>query len=244
MAMLFVTATGTDIGKTFVTLALLHAARAQGRKARALKPVASGFDPSDVAASDTGRLLRAQHRGVGTAELDAVSPWRFRAPLSPDMAATRERRRIDFGELVKFCTAAPADARADAPADASADAPADAGEELTLIEGIGGVMVPLDERHTVLDWIGALDCAVVLVAGSYLGTLSHTLTAAHALATRGRALAGIVVSESAEQPVPAEETATVLRRFVGPTRVSVLRRTTPERAAEDEGLQAMIARAL
>jgi dethiobiotin synthetase len=226
MATLFITATGTDIGKTFVTLALLHAARAQGRKARALKPVASGFDSDTATASDTGRLLLAQGRGLDGA--DAVSPWRFAAPLSPDMAAARERRRIDFDELVKFSAAASADSR----------------DSLMLIEGIGGVMVPLDDRHTVLDWIEALGCPVVLVAGSYLGTLSHTLSAAHALATRGCALAGVVVRESTEQPVAAEETAAVLRRFLYPATVGVLHRTTPEQAADDECLRALLSRVL
>jgi dethiobiotin synthetase len=226
MTTLFITATGTDIGKTFVTLALLHAARAQGWSVRALKPVASGFDPASAAESDTGRLLRAQRLSLDRAQLDAVSPWRFAAPLSPDMAAAREGRCIDFDELVKF----------------SAAASAPPAEGLTLIEGIGGVMVPLDGRHTVLDWIDALGCPAVLVAGSYLGTLSHTLTAAHALASRGCALAGIIVSESAEQPVPAEETAEVLRRFVAPTSVAVLSRTTPEQAAHEESLRELIAR--
>ena len=67
---------------------------------------------------------------------------------------------------------------------------------MTLIEGIGGVMAPLDARHTVLDWIAALGAPALLVVGSYLGTLSHSLTAAAALRQRGVALLGVVVSES------------------------------------------------
>jgi dethiobiotin synthetase len=225
---LFITAAGTDVGKTFVAVALLHALRARGRKAQALKPVASGFDPEAAETSDTGRLLLAQERGLDATELDAVSPWRFRAPLSPDMAAAREGRRIDFDELVQF----------------SAAPPADPSVELTLVEGIGGLMVPLDDRHTVLDWLDALDCAVLLVTGSYLGTLSHTLTAASALATRNRVPIAIVVSESAAQPVSAEETAAVLRRFVAPTRVAVLRRQPLEQAAKSDTLRDILASVL
>jgi dethiobiotin synthetase len=105
-------------------------------------------------------------------------------------------------------------------------------------------MVPLDDRHTVLDWIEALDCAVLLVTGSYLGTLSHTLTAASALASRNRVPTAIVVSESAEQPVPPEETAAVLRRFVAPTPVAVLPRQAPEQAPKSDALREIVASVL
>jgi len=208
MTTLFVTASGTDVGKTFVAVRLIAELRGAGYRVRALKPVASGFDAGRGADSDTGQLLRAQGRTLDVASLDAVSPWRFAAALSPDMAAARERRAIPFDALVGFCRA---------PSDA----------DVTLIEGIGGVMVPLDGEHTVLDWIVALDAPVLLVVGSYLGTLSHSLTAAATLETRGAALAGVVVSESAEQPVAAEVTAATLRRFLPTTTVHVLPRGAP-----------------
>jgi len=205
MATLFVTASGTDVGKTFVMLKLIDELRAAGRRVRALKPVASGFDAASVADSDTGRLLRAQGLPLDVRQLDAVSPWRFTAPLSPDMAAARERRVVPFAALVDFC-------RAGSDAD------------VTLIEGIGGVMVPLDETHTVLDWIAAVGAPVLLVVGSYLGALSHSLTAACALESRRVGIAGVVVSESLQQPVTAEETANVLARFIAPTPVRVMPR--------------------
>jgi len=134
-----------------------------------------------------------------------VSPWRFKAPLSPDMAAARERRAIPFSELLDFC-------RAPRPVD------------VTLIEGIGGVMVPLDHEHTVLDWIAELGFPVLLVAGSYLGTLSHTLTAVAALRARGVEPVAVIVSESEAQPVPLEETAQTVRQFIAPVAVAALPR--------------------
>jgi dethiobiotin synthetase len=205
MSTVFVTATGTDVGKTFVTARLVAELRAARRSVLALKPVASGFDADNVAATDTGVLLDALGLAATPANLDAVSPWRFAAPLSPDMAAARERRRVPFEDLVEFC-------RAPRPAD------------ITLIEGIGGVMVPLDDTHTVLDWIAELGAPVLLVAGSYLGTLSHTLTAVAALRARGMEPAAIIVSESEEQLVPLEETMKVIRRFAAPVSVAALPR--------------------
>jgi dethiobiotin synthetase len=208
MTAIFITSSGTSIGKTFVTLKLLDELRAAGRRARALKPVASGFDAAKPECSDSALLLRAQGLAVTPANLDSVSPWRFAAPLSPDLAAARERRSISFDALVAHSRAA------------------GEGDEVTLVEGIGGVMVPLDARHTVLDWIAALRAPALLVVGSYLGTLSHSLTAAAALEQRGVQLLGVVVSESVEQPAPAAETAATLTRFVAPVPVRVLPRVS------------------
>jgi dethiobiotin synthetase len=84
--------------------------------------------------------------------------------------------------------------------------------------------VPLDGTHTVLDWMAAVGAPALLVVGSYLGTLSHGLTAALALRTRGIRTLGIVVSESAEQPVPVGETAAALARFLPSTPVRILPR--------------------
>jgi len=209
MTTVFVTSSGTGIGKTFVTAQLVAELAAEGVRVQALKPVASGFDGARPAGSDSAVLLEAQGLAVTPENLDAVSPWRFAAPLSPDMAAARERRAVPFDALVAYCRAAAERA------------------EVTLIEGVGGVMVPLDARHTVLDWIAALGAPALLVVGSYLGTLSHGLTAAAALRVRGVPLLGVIVSESAEQPVPADETAATLARFVAPARVLVLPRGKP-----------------
>jgi dethiobiotin synthetase len=205
MTTLFVTATGTDVGKTFVVERLVAAFATAGRRVLALKPIASGFDTENPADSDTGRLLRAQGLALDSRNLDAVSPWRFSAPLSPDMAAAREGRAVAFDDLVEFCRA---------PRDV----------DVTLIEGIGGVMVPLDARHTVLDWIAAVGAPTLLVVGSYLGTLSHTLTALVALRTRNVVVQGIVVSESSHQPVPLAETCAAIARFAAPTHVYSLPR--------------------
>ena len=76
-------------------------------------------------------------------------------------------------------------------------------------------------------WIAALGAPALLVVGSYLGTLSHSLTAATALRSGGVRIAGVVVSESAEQPAPVAETAAVLARFLAPTPVATLGRDAP-----------------
>ena len=209
MTTVFVTSSGTNIGKTFVMLRLIAELKSAGRLVRALKPIASGFDAAQPDGSDTALLLRAQGLDVTATSLDAASPWRFAAPLSPDMAAARERRSVPFDALIAVCRAA------------------DDTGHVTLIEGVGGVMVPLDAEHTVLDWISALAAPTLLVVGSYLGTLSHSLTALGALQQRGVPIAGIVVSESEQQPVPAAETVATLARFADDVPVRLLPRAAP-----------------
>jgi dethiobiotin synthetase len=208
---IFVTGTGTDVGKTFVTAALIRHARAAGRDVAAFKPVASGFEPAQAETSDAGVLLDALGRPL--ADIDAIAPWRFAAPLSPDMAAAREGRMLDVDAIIAFTREAAASA------------------DLVLIEGIGGVMVPLDQRHTVLDWMMALELPVLLVAGSYLGTISHTLTALRVLNERALRTAAIVVSESPTPGATLDETVAAIARFADGIAVIGLPRLSADAAS-------------
>ena len=210
MGALFVTATGTDIGKTFVTAGIIRALRRRGRGVAALKPVMSGFSEADVAASDAGVLLQALGRPAEGTEIARIARWRFAAPLSPDMAARREGRTIDFGELVAFSNRALM-----------------TGDDAVLIEGVGGVMVPLDETHLVADWIAALRIPALLVAGSYLGTISHTLTAFEALRRRSIPVSAILISETPDSAVGLDETCATIGRFAAASPVLTLARLTP-----------------
>lgn len=207
----FVTGAGTEIGKTFVTCRLVRELKAAGKGVRAVKPVISGFDPETVSDSDTGLLLAAMEDTTDAAAVGAVSPWRFTDPISPDMAAAREGQTLDAREIATFCRYA-----------------SPGGEDgILLVEGIGGVMVPLNEKETVLDWMEHLGWPAILVAGSYLGALSHCLTAASAIRAKGLQLSGIVVSESKENPVPLAETVATIRNFSGDVPVVALPRNAP-----------------
>ena len=200
MSAIFVTATGTEIGKTYVIEKLVGRWLQDGRDVRALKPVISGFDADNPEGSDTALLLRATGKSLTRAEIDAMSPWQYAAPLSPDMAAARENKRVPFDDVVAYC--------------ARAIAQAENQSTTLVIEGIGGVMVPIDEKRTVLDWIDVLKIPVILVCGSYLGSLSHTLTAVSAVRHRGISIDRIIVNETPESTVPLAEVSKTLARFV------------------------------
>jgi dethiobiotin synthetase len=196
VAAYFVTSTGTDVGKTFVTAGLIRYLRTSNQAVGALKPVVSGYDSSTVDTSDPAVLLSALGRPVAAQEVERIAPWRFRAPLSPDLAAAREGRTISFDELIGFSREAVRRTNG-----------------ILFIEGVGGIMVPLDAQRTVLDWMAALDIPLLLVVGGYLGTISHTLTALDVLRQRNLAIAGIVVSESERNPVELDDTVASIARF-------------------------------
>jgi dethiobiotin synthetase len=133
------------------------------------------------------------------------------APVSPDLAAAMEGRVISVPQVLTFCEAA------------AASAPG-----MMLIEGVGGVMVPLDKWHTVRDWIAGLHIPAVLVAGSYLGAISHILTAAEALTTRGILIAAVVISESDTSPVRPEDIAAAITKFLPRIPVHIIHRMVNE----------------
>ena len=196
----FIAGAGTEIGKTYVTAALTRRLREAGRPVRTLKPLASGVPAladSNFAASDTARLLAAQGLAVTPGTVAACSPWRFSAPLSPDLAAAREGRALALADLVGWCRDA---IRATPP-----------GSTL-LIEGVGGLMSPVTPEATGLDWLKALDLPALLVSGSYLGAISHALTAIETLRAHGVPLLAAVVCESPDAPTPPDFVAGAIAR--------------------------------
>ena len=222
MTAVFITATGTDIGKTFLTAGLIRNIRGAGGAVAAIKPIVSGFDPGAWQGSDPAMLLAALGRPVALEEVERISPWRFKAPLSPHMAGKREGRLIVFQDVVEFCRRSMAGNRG-----------------VLLIEGVGGIMVPFDDRRTVLDLMSMLRIPAILVAGSYVGTISHTLSALEVMARRNLDIAAVVVSESEGSAASLEETVATVARFADAIDVVGIPRLTP--AADDHGAFARVA---
>lgn len=220
MSHIFVTSSGTDIGKTVVSALLLKQLRESGKSVTALKPVLSGTEGVPLAETDTGRLLQALELEVTEERFKAATPWAFNEPLSPDMAARREGVTLDMGEITDFCLAPK-------------------NQDHVLVEGAGGVLVPVNETATMADWMLALkekaELKVLLVVGSYLGTISHTLSALESLRARGLEPAAIIISTSLSNPVPVDETVTVMKRFSGPVPIVILPRLNEQGSAALNG---------
>ena len=213
MGKLFVTGTGTGIGKTFVTAAIAHAATRAGRSVRAYKPVASGFAENDLRDSDPGVLLQSLGRAPTLEAVNEISPWRYIKPVAPYLAAEGEGREVPYGAVVDFTKEALRGT-----------------EDLILVEGIGGVMAPVDRLHTVLDWVSALSIPAILVAGTYVGTISHTLTALGVLRAAGIRVCAIILNETLGSPVSAAEQGAAIGLFASGVPIYVLPYVEGERS--------------
>ena len=144
----FVTATDTGVGKTEIACALLRAARAAGVDAVGMKPAQAGATPGEP--SDAERLRDASDR---VEPLDATCPYSLAAPLAPAVAARLEGRTVELARILDAARALAA--RHDA----------------IVVEGAGGLLVPLTERETYADLAVALSLPVIVVARAGLGTV-------------------------------------------------------------------------
>jgi dethiobiotin synthetase len=174
---IFVTGTDTGVGKTAVTAAIGLAAKSQGRSVVALKPAQTGDD-----GSTTPDAAFVQHL-LGTDEpMDAICPYRLRAPLAPAVAAGLEGVRLD-PEVVR-----------------QRYADLTSRYDLVLVEGAGGIMVPFSDGVTMIDLARLLGLPVIVVARPGLGTLNHTLLTLEAIERRGLSTLGIVISNFPDDP--------------------------------------------
>ncbi len=150
---IFITATDTGAGKTFITANLIRLLLEQGIDASAIKPVASGVAENGIN-EDVAALMQAQQ----LSDPDPVNLYTFQLPASPHIAAATEAQCIEPEALVDWCHAQAEKV------------------DLCLIEGVGGLMVPLNESYLVSNWIADLhDCEVVLVVEARLGCINHAL---------------------------------------------------------------------
>jgi dethiobiotin synthetase len=171
----FLTGTDTEIGKTFATCALLHAARVRGLSAVGMKPVAAGAELRDGEwiNEDAARLRAAGSFDPGLALLN---PYCLKEPVAPHIAAKREGIELAPERIM----AAFETLRAQA--------------EVVIVEGVGGFRVPLGPAWDTADLARELALPVILVVGMRLGCISHALLTAEAIARRGLTLAGWIAN--------------------------------------------------
>jgi len=180
---LFVTGTDTNVGKTVVSAALMARYRAEA-PLRYWKPIQTGIgDPGSGVRGDDDTSEVARLSGATDAEI-LNRGVRLRDPVSPHLAAQRAGTRITVRSVVETLN----------DLDRSASRiPHPESDARWIIEGAGGVLVPINERETMADLIGALDLPVVVAARSGLGTINHTLMTIEVLRRRMQRVAGVVM---------------------------------------------------
>lgn len=168
----FITGTDTEVGKTFITCALLHRARLDGLTAVGLKPIAAGTDAQGIN-EDVAEITAANHVALPP---EVINPYCFAPAIAPHIAAREAGVEVDFKRIQASVTAAQALA------------------DLILVEGAGGFRIPLGVDRDSADLTVALGAPVILVVGMRLGCLNHALLTAEAIAARGLTLAGWVAN--------------------------------------------------
>jgi len=182
MSALFVTGTDTGVGKTFVACALATALRQRGRRVAVMKPVETGVEgePADALALRTA--------AADPAPLGDICPYRLRAPLAPAVAARLEGVAIDVTRLITLV------ARRRQEAD------------LLLVEGAGGLLVPLDAQTTWAELAVRAGLPLLIVGANRLGTVNHCALTARVAATAGLLVRGFVLSQPTAKTDPSAAT--------------------------------------
>jgi dethiobiotin synthetase len=174
---LFVTGTGTAVGKTYVAALVAAALQSQGIHVGVYKPVASGCrrEGSDLVADDALALWNAAGR---PGEPSHVCPQRFEAPLAPPLAARAEGRTVDAGLLragIEYWRSR---------------------SDIVLVEGAGGLLSPVTDDEYVADLARDLGYPLVVVAANELGVISHTLQTLVTAASVGLEVAAVVLNDT------------------------------------------------
>ena len=172
----FITGTDTDVGKTLVTGALLHAYARQGKTVVGMKPVAAGCEatPGGLRCDD---VVQLQANSNVAAPLNLVNPYSFAPPIAPHIAAVQSGAEIDLDHIVSCFQALREMA------------------DVVLVEGAGGLMVPLNARQDIADLAIMLDLPVILVVGIRLGCINHALLTVQAIRQKNLRLAAWVANQ-------------------------------------------------
>ena len=177
---IFVTGTDTGVGKTVVTAALVSLFRAGGIDAVPMKPVHTGCisTPHGWVVVDLEFCLNMANLEPQPAERKLMAPYCFQPACSPHLAAAQAREMISISRIVHDFSALKAN------------------HELVIVEGAGGMLVPINDEETMLDVMVGLSLPVVLVARPWLGTINHTLLSLRELARAGVPVLGVILNDS------------------------------------------------
>lgn len=188
----FVTGTDTGVGKTRVSVALIHALRARGLRVAAMKPVAAGCEPWQYN-EDVTALMQAMNV---RADPQDVNPYSFPEPIAPHIAAAIHGARIDPERI------AAAYARLARVADT------------VVVEGAGGLLVPLNESADIADLPRMLCLPVVLVVGLRLGCINHARLSYEAIRARGLEWAGWIGNHIDPEMAAQEDNLAALKSWL------------------------------
>ncbi len=212
---IFVTGTGTEVGKTVVAAAIARTLAAEGRHVAVFKPCVTGLDEFPAADGTICRPIgdkssrRPDHEVLALAagsgqSADEIAPYRYGPPASPHLAAALAGEEIDPGRLRKAAAAAAT------------------GVDEIVCEGVGGLLVPLAPGYLVRDLAVDLGYPLVVVASPGLGTINHTLLTLESVRAAGLEVASVVLTPWPGQPTEIERSNRETIALVGEVEVQTL----------------------
>lgn len=205
---LFVTGTGTGVGKTIVSAALLAAMKAAGESVSAYKPIVTGLaEPPGEWPYDHEVLALAA--GMAAEE---VAPVRFDPPVSPHLASAMFASHIEPAGLIAGARVHPAD--------------------ILVVEGVGGLLVPLTDDFSVRDLAVALGLSLVIASSPELGTINHTLLTIEAARTVGLEVAAVVLTPWSDAPSEMEISNSETIARLGDVEIATLEKISTANIAE------------
>jgi len=204
---IFVTGTGTGVGKSVVAATICAGLSAAGERVAAFKPAVSGLDEPTTGWPSDHELLALAASAGQTAE--EIAPYLFEPAVSPHLAAQGEGITIDPDQLLRAADAAAQSA------------------DVVVVEGVGGFLVPLTPSYLVRDLAVALNLPVVIASAPGLGTINHTLLTIEAVRASRLTLAGVVMSPWPAAPDRLERSNRVTIERLGRTTVATLADTSP-----------------
>jgi len=184
---LFITGTDTGVGKTFVACGLAAVLREAGYRVGVMKPAETGCVEKDgkLFPEDAVKLKQASACDL---PLEKICPYRFREPLAPSVAAERESARIDIDRLIETYNEIKS------------------AHDITLVEGAGGLLVPLLPSYTYADFAHVLKLQTLVVAANRLGSINHLLLTLEHASCKGLRVLAYVLNEVQGEPSPAADT--------------------------------------
>jgi dethiobiotin synthetase len=201
----FVTGTGTEVGKTVVAAVIAHTSRSRGERVAVFKPAVTGLDdPGAVPDHEVLRLASETEQSD-----DEIAPYRYRPPASPHLAAALAGERIEPEALVGAARRA-------------AD-----GADLLVCEGVGGLLVPLTLGYLVRDFARDLRLPLAIASSPGLGAINHSLLTIEAARAVGLDVAAVVLTPWPEEPNEVERSNLEAIERLGGVPVTTLRRIDP-----------------
>ena len=194
---IFITSTGTNIGKTYCTVEILKEMLHRKVLFKAYKPILSGFDVYNIKDSDSYKILKIKNKEPEIEDIKEISPWLFEKPIAPSIAAKKENKSLKYNDVLEWCLK-----KSD-------------NNIINIFEGAGGLLVPIEKIKTLLDLMKDLNSKVVLVIGNYLGSVSHTLSAIQNLQHANLQIINIIINKNINNDdIDIKDTESLLRSSI------------------------------